>query len=57
VLVIGVIGVEQLVLNVIIQPIQEYILLLLICIDVICCISGQLDERVEVLIHRYAALF
>jgi hypothetical protein len=35
VLEVGVVGVEQLELNVIIQPIQEHIQLLLICVDVI----------------------
>jgi hypothetical protein len=44
VLEIGIIGVEQLELNVIIQPIQEHVLLLLIRIDVIGGVSGQLDE-------------
>jgi hypothetical protein len=44
VLEIGIIGVEQLELNIIIQPIQEHVLLLLIRIDVIGGVSGQLDE-------------
>jgi hypothetical protein len=35
VLEVGIVGVEQLELNVIIQPIQEHILLLLVCVDVI----------------------
>jgi hypothetical protein len=35
VLEIGVVGVEQLELNVIIQPIQEHVLFLLICVDVV----------------------
>jgi hypothetical protein len=38
VLEVGVIGVQQLELNVIIQPIQEHVLLLLICVDVVKCI-------------------
>jgi hypothetical protein len=44
VLEINVISIEQLELNVIIQPIQLHVLLLLICIDVIWGISWQLDE-------------
>jgi hypothetical protein len=35
VLEVGIVGVEQLELNVIIQPTQEHVLLLLICVDVI----------------------
>jgi hypothetical protein len=41
---ISVICVEQLELNVIVQPIQKHVLLLLICIDVICDVSRQLNE-------------
>jgi hypothetical protein len=44
VLQVGVIRVEQLELNIIIQLIQEHGLLLLISIDVIWGISGQLNE-------------
>jgi hypothetical protein len=44
VLEVGVVGVEQLELNVIIQPIQEHVLLLLICADVVMGIPRQLDE-------------
>jgi hypothetical protein len=32
---VDVVGVEQLELNVIIQPVQEHVLLLLVCVDVI----------------------
>jgi hypothetical protein len=32
---VGVVGVEQLELNVIIQPIQEHVLFLLVCVDVV----------------------
>jgi hypothetical protein len=35
VLEVGVVGVEQLELNVILQPIQEHVLLLLVCVDVV----------------------
>jgi hypothetical protein len=35
VLEVGVVGVKQLELNVIIQPVQEHIVFLLICVDVI----------------------
>jgi hypothetical protein len=35
VLEVGVVGVEQLELNIIIQPIQEHVLLLLVCVDVV----------------------
>jgi hypothetical protein len=35
VLEVGVVGVEQLELNVIIQPVQEHVLLLLVCVDVV----------------------
>jgi hypothetical protein len=35
VLEVGVVGVEQLELNVIIQPVQEHVLLLLVSVDVI----------------------
>jgi hypothetical protein len=44
VLEIGVISVEQLESNVIIQLVQEHVLLLLICIDVIRGVSRQLDQ-------------
>jgi hypothetical protein len=44
VLEVRVIGVQQLELNVIIQPIQEHVLLLLICADVVRGIPQQLDE-------------
>jgi hypothetical protein len=44
VLEVGVIGVQQLELNVIILPIQEHVLLLLICADVVRGIPQQLDE-------------
>jgi hypothetical protein len=44
VLEVSVIGVQQLELNVIIQPIQEHVLLLLICADVVGSIPRQLDE-------------
>jgi glycerol-3-phosphate responsive antiterminator len=43
VLEIGVIGDEQLELNVVIQPIQEHVLLLLIHIDVIGGVSRELN--------------
>jgi hypothetical protein len=39
VLEVDVVGIEQLELNVIIQPVQEHVLLLLICVDVIRGIS------------------
>jgi hypothetical protein len=51
-----VIGVEQLKLNIIIQPIQEYVLLLFIHIDVVHGVPQQLNEWVKVLIHIHAAL-
>jgi hypothetical protein len=35
VLEVGVVGAEQLELNVIIQPVQEHVLLLLVCVDVV----------------------
>jgi hypothetical protein len=44
VLEVGVVGVEQLELNVIIQPTQEHVLFLLIRIDVIRGIPSQLNE-------------
>jgi hypothetical protein len=44
VLEVGVVGVEQLELNVIIQPIQEHVLLLLICVDVVRGIPLRLNE-------------
>jgi hypothetical protein len=44
VLEINAIGVEHLELNVIIQPIQKHVLLLLIHVDVVYGISRQLDE-------------
>jgi hypothetical protein len=56
VLEVSIIHVEQLELNVIIQPIREHVLLLLIRVDVIWGVSGKLDEWVEVLIHIHAAL-
>jgi hypothetical protein len=43
VLEVSVIYVEQLELNVIIQPIQEHVLLLLIYVDVIWGVSRQLN--------------
>jgi hypothetical protein len=56
VLEIGVVGVKQLELNIIIQSLQEYVLLLFVSIDVFGGISGQLNEWIEVLIDRHAAL-
>jgi hypothetical protein len=44
VLKVGVIGVQQLELNVIIQPVQEHVLLLLIRVDVVSGIPLQLNE-------------
>jgi hypothetical protein len=44
VLEIGVVGVEQLELNIIIQSLQEHVLLLFISADVFGGISGQLNE-------------
>jgi hypothetical protein len=41
---VNIICVEQLELNVIVQPIQEHVLLLLICVDVIWGVSGQPDK-------------
>jgi hypothetical protein len=57
VLKVGVVDVQQLELNVIIQPVQEHVLLLLIHVDVVRGIPWQLDEWVKVLIHYHAALF
>jgi Mg2+/Co2+ transporter CorC len=56
VLEINVISVEQLELNMIVQPFQEHVLLLFISVDVFGGVSGQLNELVEVLIDRHAAL-
>jgi hypothetical protein len=56
VLKIGVVGVEQLELNIIIQSLQEHVLLLFINDDVFGGVSGQLNEWIEVLIHRHAAV-
>jgi hypothetical protein len=44
VLEIGIVGVEQLELNIIIQSLQEYVLLHFISVDVFGDISGQLNE-------------
>jgi hypothetical protein len=44
VLKIGVVGVEQLELNIIIQSLQEHVLLLFINDDVFGGVSGQLNE-------------
>jgi hypothetical protein len=44
VLKISIIGVQQLEFNVLIQPILEYVLLLLITIDVVWGISRQMNE-------------
>jgi hypothetical protein len=44
VLKIGVVGVEQLELNIIIQSLQEHVLLLFISDDVFGGVSGQLNE-------------
>jgi hypothetical protein len=41
---IGVVDVEQLELNIIVQSLQEHILLLFISIDVFGGVSGQLNE-------------
>jgi hypothetical protein len=56
VLKIDVISVEQLELNIIVQSFQEHVMLLFINVDVFGGISGQLNEWVEVLIDRHAAL-
>jgi hypothetical protein len=57
VLEVSVVSVEQLELNVIIQPTQKHILFLLIRVDVVRGIPWQLNEWVEVLIHCHAAMF
>jgi hypothetical protein len=57
VLEIGIVGVEQLELNIIVQSLQEHVLLLFITVDVFGGVSRQLNEWVEVLIDCYAALF
>jgi hypothetical protein len=44
VLEIGVVGVEQLELNIIIQSLQEHVLLLFIGVDVFSGVSGQLNK-------------
>jgi hypothetical protein len=44
VLEIGIVGVEQLELNIIVQSLQEHVLLLFISIDVFNGVSGQLNE-------------
>jgi hypothetical protein len=56
VLEINVISVEQLELNIIVQSFQEHVLLLSVSVDVFGGVSGQLNEWVEVLIDRHAAL-
>jgi hypothetical protein len=56
VLEINIISVEQLELNIIIQSFQEHVLLLFISVEVFGGVSGQLNEWVEVLIDRHAAL-
>jgi hypothetical protein len=44
VLEIGVVGIEQLELNIIIQSLQEHVLLLFVSVDVFGGVSGQLNE-------------
>jgi hypothetical protein len=44
VLEIGVVGVEQLELNIIVQSLQEHVLLLLVSVDVFGGVSKQLNE-------------
>jgi hypothetical protein len=56
VLEIGVVSVEQLELNIIVQSLQKHVLLLFVSVDVFRGVSGQLNEWVEVLIDRHAAL-
>jgi hypothetical protein len=56
VLEIGVVGIEQLELNIIIQSFQERVLLLFISVDVFGGVYGQVNEWVEVLIDHHAAL-
>jgi hypothetical protein len=56
VLEIDVICVEQLELNIIVQSFQEHVLLLFVSVNIFDGVSGQLNERVEVLIDRHAAL-
>jgi hypothetical protein len=41
----------------IIQAIQETFLLLLISVDLMCSIAGQLSELSGVLVHRHGPLF
>jgi hypothetical protein len=56
VLEIGIVNIEQLELNIIVQSFQEHVLLLFISVDVFSGVSRQLNEWVEVLIHCHAAL-
>jgi hypothetical protein len=56
VLEIGVVRVEQLELNIVVQSFQEHVLLLFVSVNVFGGVSGQLNELVEVLIDQHAAL-
>jgi hypothetical protein len=51
-----VVSIDKLELNLIIEPIQEGILFLFICINLIRCISWHLSEFIEVLIHSHSVL-
>ncbi len=53
---IWVVGVEQLELDLIIETLEKCILLLLIGIDVVGGVPRQLNELIQVLIHRHTSL-
>jgi hypothetical protein len=53
---IWVIGVEQLKLDLIIETLEKHILLLLIGADVLDGVPRQLNELIQVFIHRHTSL-
>jgi hypothetical protein len=51
-----VVSIEELELNLVVEPIQEGILFLFIRINIIRCIPGHLSEFIEVLIQSHSVL-
>jgi hypothetical protein len=54
---IWVISVEKLKLDLVIETLEKYTLLLLVGVDVIDGVPRQLNELIQVFIHRHTSLF
>jgi hypothetical protein len=49
-------SVEQLELGIVLETLEKCVLLLVIGVDIISCVPGQLNELIQVFIHRHIPL-